>query len=845
MKISLNQIKQYTEVHCSDDDLITKIGAQLGGVEEVIPVGKKYEGVVIVKVVRCDDHPNADRLHVCMVDDGGVVQGVERDEQGLVQVVCGAPNVAAGVTVAWLPPGATVPVSYDSDPFVLEARALRGVVSNGMLASPKELSIGDSHEGILLIDEEVQPGTMFADKFGLKGDTVIDIENKMFTHRPDCFGWLGVAREIAGIQGLKFSSPEWYTGPASVTHDGPEQLPLVVRNEIPELVPRFTAITMSDVKVAPSPVWLQVQLARVGIRPINNIVDLTNYYMVLTGQPLHAYDYDKVVAQDAGADRATIIIRKPRDGEKLLLLNGKEIEPRAEAIMIATETKAIGLGGVMGGGDTEVDENTRNIVLECANFDMYSIRRTAMAHGVFTDAVTRFNKGQSPLQTLAVLARIVQDVQRLAGAQVAGNLIDDNHLPEDVRERNAIHPDVMVSAPFINERLGLNLSAEEMAGLLQNVECSVRVEGDDLRIRAPFWRTDIEIPEDVVEEVGRLYGFDKLPLELPQRSIAPAHKDPELALKATVRSRLAQAGANEVLTYTFVHGNLLEKTGQDPAKAFKLGNALSPDLQYYRLSLTPSLLDKVHANVKAGYEEFAIFELGKVHSRTETDEDGLPREFGRIGFVYASAPKKSRLSDSAPYYQALKYLQNLVPGHEADLAFVPLTENRFQEHEMFQQLVRPFEPNRSAYVYLGEMLLGVVGEYRQTAHKALKLPAYTAGFELFLKPFEKIYAAGTEYVPLPRFPKVTQDISLRVASDTPYKSVYDAVSNSLGAGGKDMLISLEPLDIYQSEDDTARKHVTLRLVVASYDRTLTDTEVNAMLDTAAVACRDSLGAERL
>jgi phenylalanyl-tRNA synthetase beta chain len=363
MKISLNTIRFLNEKFHSAGDpapegvnaLVEKIGSQLGEVEETIEIGKKYDGVIIVKVVSCEKHPDADRLHVCMVDDGGVANDAPRDEDGLVQVVCGAPNVKAGVTVAWLPPGATVPSTYDNDPFVLEARELRGVVSNGMLASPKELAIGDSHEGLLLIDEDVAPGTPFAEYFNLKDDVVIDIENKMFTHRPDCFGWIGVAREIAGIQGQKFTSPEWYRSDASIEPPQLSTLPLEVRNEIPELVPRFTAVALSDVSIGPSPVWLQVALSKYGLRPISNIVDLTNYYMLLTGQPLHAYDYDKVRALDGG-DKATLVVRKPHDAEKLTLLNGKEIEPRKDAIMIATESQAIGLGGVMGGGNTEVDE---------------------------------------------------------------------------------------------------------------------------------------------------------------------------------------------------------------------------------------------------------------------------------------------------------------------------------------------------------------------------------------------------------------------------------------------------------------------------------------------------------
>ncbi|HSX34925.1 MAG TPA: phenylalanine--tRNA ligase subunit beta, partial [Candidatus Saccharimonadales bacterium] len=623
------------------DDLVVRIGAQLGAVEEVVPFGAKYQGALIVRVVSCEPHPDSDHMHVCKIDDGNKTPDVDRDENGLVQVVCGAPNVRAGMTAVWLPPGATVPDTYfGPDAFVLGKRRLRGLLSNGMLASPKELALGDSHEGILEITGHIdehggyQPGTSFAEAYGLDGDVVIDMENKMFTHRPDCFGWLGIAREIEGIYHRPYKSPQWYTPSPEIPGVEAGELKLEVRNEIPELVPRFVAIVLGGVEVKSSPVWLQVELARAGVHSVNNIVDYTNFFMLETGQPIHAYDYDKVKALSA-EDHAVLVVRKPRQGEKISLLNGKTIEPRAEAMMVATDKQLICLGGAMGGSDTEVDASTKNIIIEAATWDMYAMRRTAMAHGIFTDAVTRFTKGQSPLQNLAVTAKLVDEIRQFAGGKVASGLIDDNHVPADVMERQSLHAPVEVTRQFINERLGFDLSAGEMETLLTNVEFRVSVDGDNLTVTAPFWRTDIEIPEDVVEEVGRLYGYDHLPLELPRRSIMPVPVNPLLDVKTTIRRVLTAAGASEILSYSFVHGNLLEKAGQDAAQAFQLGNALSPYLQYMRLSLTPSLLTMVHPNQKAGYDEFALFELGLAHNTNDYDEDGLPREINSLSFVFA------------------------------------------------------------------------------------------------------------------------------------------------------------------------------------------------------------------
>ena len=582
MRVSLNEIKQYINGELPPvDELVKRINEQLGGVEDVIDFGDIYKDAVIVRVVSCGKHPNADKLHVCLVDDAGVVEDVARNEDGYVKVVCGAPNVHADMFAVWLPPKAVVPSTYhDDEPFILGARELRGEMSNGMLASPKELGLGDSHEGILELDPDewkptsvdIKAGTSFAQAYGLD-DKIIDIENKMFTHRPDLFGQLGVAREIAGITGKKFVSPDWYKDSPKFSNGS--GLDLTVSNDASDVVPRFMAVAVKDLTVKPSPTWLQAELVRLGGKPINNIVDVTNYVMLLTAQPTHAYDYDKLRGHKLGTRMAT-------KGETAELLNGKTYELSESDIVIVDGEGIVGLGGIMGGGNSEVSNETKNVVLEVANFDMYAIRKSSMRHGLFTDAVTRFNKGQSALQNPYVLDLLLKSVLDVAGGTQASE-IEDKHAGLAEKISVTVHPD------FINARLGLNFDSEQIETLLENVEFTVEEDSGSLRFTAPFWRTDIELPEDVVEEVGRLYGFDKLPRELPHRSIAPAPLDPKLQTKRLIRTSLKRSGANEVLTYSFVHRKLLEKAGQDDSEAFGLSNALSPDLQYYRLSLLPSL----------------------------------------------------------------------------------------------------------------------------------------------------------------------------------------------------------------------------------------------------------------
>lgn len=839
MKISLNWIKEFTDIKLSVDELVAKIGAQLGEVEEVINLGERYENIVVAKVVSCEKHPNADKLNVCKIDDGKVTKNIARDEHGYVQVVCGAPNVRKGLTVAWIPPGAVVPSTFDTERFTLEARELRGVISNGMLASGKELDINEDHAGILVVDKPTEPGTLLAKVYKLD-DYIIDIENKMFTHRPDCFGQLGVARELAGIEGIKFTSPAWYKETLDVFNvKADKRLKLEVVNEIPELVPRFMATPISGVTIGKSPIMIQAFLSRVGIKPINNVVDITNFVMMLTAQPLHAFDYDKVAARDS-ADTATLVVRHPRKNEKIALLSGKTIEPRDKAIMIASKTSLLAVGGIMGGSDTEVDNDTQNIILECANFDMYSIRRTSMANGLFTDAVTRFNKGQSPLQNDRVLASAIAWVHKLTGGQVAGKT-------HDIHAQLPKPSTVITTTDFINDRLGLSLTTVDITKILTNVEFDVEHKDKKLTITTPFWRTDIGIAEDIVEEVGRLVGYDTLPLVLPPRDVTPTADNPLLDTKAHLRQVLSAAGANEVLTYSFVHGNLFSKVGQDSALAYQLSNALSPDLQFYRLSLLPSLLEQVHPNIKAGYGQFGLFEINKSHDKSNVHEDGLPIEEERIAFVFAADPKHAKHYDGSPYYQAKHYLEaTLGRCGFTDLSFELLAGHKLA-NKTAKQMAAPFEPQRTAVIKTAKgVVLGVVGEIRPAVKRELKLPAYIAGFELNLQLIEA-YGSSQGYKQLSRFPSSQQDISFKVKSEVTYGELEAVIREVLitAETKHGYSCSISPLDIYQEEAKDTTKHISLTIAVTHYERTLVTQEINTLLDEVAKAAKDKLNATRL
>lgn len=830
MKVSLNWVKQFTDIDLPLDKLVDKIGAQLGAVEEVVELGLRYAGVVVVRVVACQKHPNGDKLSICMVDDGGVVKKMPRDTNGLVQVICGAPNVEAGMLAAWIPPGVTVPSTFGFEPLVVEPREIRGQTSNGMLASPKELAFGADHDGLLVVDEDTRPGTPLTDVYKLD-DHIIDIENKMFTHRPDLFGILGVAREIAGIQGKAFKSPSWYLDSKTKSQIQNEtELSLEIKNELPKLVPRFCAVAISGVTVAPSPMWLQSYLMRVGIKPVNNIVDLTNFVMYETGQPLHAYDFDKL-------NGSVLIARHPKPGEELKILGGKTIELQEDVIVMADAKGAVGLGGVMGGVASEVDEDTRNIVLECANFDMNSVRKSAMAYGLFTDAATRFTKNQTPLQNLVVLAKAVDDIRRIAGGQPAGPL-------QDIKTNKVVQPaSLKVSVDFINSLLGEQLSAASMAELLENVEIKVKLSGSDLVLTPPFWRTDIVIPEDLVEEVGRLYGYDHLPRILPKRSLAPAKQNRELAFEQKLRQAAVAAGANELLTYSFVHGSLMQKAGQDSSKAYNIRNALSPDLQYFRLSLAPSLLEKVHPNIKAGYSRFALFEIGVVHQKGVLDSEKLPAEPARFGLVVAN--KKPHRQGSA-YFQARRYTDYLLDRLGlAGISYQPVSGLR-SVPPIWKPTLEIFDKGRSATITAGSKLVGFVGEPHAQLSAGLKLPSYCAVAELDLEALQEL-ANPHSYQSLNRFPPLGQDICFRVAAGLEYGKIHGFLDKHLSqsCAKQGYGYNLAPISIYQRDNQPRYKQITWHLSVWHPQRTLTTTEINNLLDGLAQAAKSRIQAVRI
>lgn len=817
MIISTNWLKKFTDIDMPIDELATLIGARLVEIEEVIDLGTKYKDVVVARVVTCEPLEGSDHLNVTTLDDAGVTPEIERNEAGHVQVVCGAPNVRAGMMVAWLPPKAIVPeTANDAEPFILSARKLRGVMSNGMIASAKELALFEDHDGILELDTDVEPGTNFAKAYELD-DYLLDIENKSLTHRPDCFGVIGFAREVAAIQSKAFETPDWLLdlSPDFGEKEGDVASPKVMIDDV-ALSDRYQAVVLAgDDGGKMSPLKLQTYLARVGVRPISAVVDVTNYLMMLTGQPLHAFDYDKLVAVGGSTD---IHVRAGRDKELLKLLDGRTIELSSDDIVIAAGDKAVGLAGAMGGSETEIDSSTKNIIIESATFNLYKLRGTQMRHGIFSEAITRFTKGQAAPQTAPVLAEAVHMMNEFAGMKRVS----------DVAESYPGQPDqiaVELTADKVNNTLGTKLSTEQILHTLENVEFDVAEahhnETTILAVKAPYWRADIHIDEDIIEEVGRLSGFDSITPTLPYRDFTAVSPSSFDELRAEIRQALVRAGANEVLTYSFVHGDMLKKALQDPENSYRLTNSLSPDLQYFRQSVTPSLLGLVHGNIKNGYDSFALFELNKVHSKNAELVEGVPPEMHRIGLTFASRKPQS----GSAYYQAKRLLEYLGDTLGLKLEYKPFTT------DVSFVFAKPFELRRSARVVdvNSNQSIGIVGEYKKVVSRNFKLPEYAAGFELLTEGIAlALQHKKASYSPVSRFPSSERDICFQVAHDVKYQQIIQSAMEVLAESQLETLVS--PVDIYQPSGESLTKNITVRIKLTAHDKTLTSDEVNSVVE---------------
>lgn len=808
MIISVNWLKKYIKINVPIETLVNEIGTKLVEIESVTDLNQKYKDVLVVKVTSCQPHPKSDHLNILKINDGGKSNVSNRDKKGEIEIICGAPNVAKGQTVAWLPPKSIVPSTFDKEPFQLTTKKILGTVSHGMIASPKELDLYDDQNGILILPDEIKAGASFALSFELD-DYLLNIENKSLTHRPDCFGVIGFAREVATILGQKFEPPTWFKKDIDFAQKNSE---IKVSINDANLSQKYQVVTINKKGIEGLSFLQKTYLARIGSRPIDPIVDITNWVMFETGNPTHAFDYDKVfkLCKEQGLDGIEINVRVAKKHEKLKLLDGRDIKLTDKDIVISAGNQAIALAGAMGGNSTKIDHSTEKIILEVATFDLYKLRSTQMRYGIFSEAITRFTKGQPVGVIDLVTARTLGLMFDLENASL-------DYTRSFVENKLSSHRPIRLNYNFINQYLGTNLSIQAMTTMLDNANLSWSTEDNDIVVDIPWWRTDLNRRVELIEEIGRIYGYDNIASVLPTRlTQAPSH-EPIFVLSKNIRQILSSVGANETLNYSFVPGKILDYTKQDRENSFAIINSISPDLEYYRQSILSSLLRLIHPNIKANYPDMALYEINKIHHRQDgTTKDNVPVEKNSLGFIIA----KNKDTESA-YYSAKKYV-NLI------------AKKMFLEFEYWSDFQSDptstiFEPKRSAQIVYKNKIIGYVGEFSLSVQKAFKLPPFCAGFEINLDNLLQITnTSHFQFKPIKLFPSVERDLCLELNQELSYAAIKKALVETTSCF-KAIEFSIKPIDFYQSEG-SLKKRVTIRLIFSPKNKTLTSKQVEVIVN---------------
>lgn len=808
MKLPLNSIKEFSECNLDLEKILNDISTKVGAIEGYTKYSKIYEGIYIAQIVKKEQHENADKLAVYEITIG---------ENEDIQIVAGDISLRVGDKVAYIKPGYIVPSTYGSSQEIkIKSVNMRGITSNGMLCSEKELNIGANHTQVLVLDTDAKVGETFAKYFDFD-DVVIDIENKALTNRGDLFGIMGLARELSAAQGMAFNSPDWYKKDVIDTDFENNKLPIEVDNRVSNLCPRYMCVTIDNVNVNNSPVWLQSILLKSGFKPINNIVDITNYIAILTGQPLHAFDYDKLVKGDPNSNnKAHITVRLANNGEKIHTLENTLIELTENNLVIADSTNPIAIAGVIGGMDTQIDENTTKVIIESATFDRFSIRKTSMELGIFTEAVTRYTRGQDPNYCLPNLLKTISLIKELAGGQVASDIVDTypNPKPSEV---------ITIDINRLNTHLGTNLSKEELSKILTDLEYKISQDSKEieyLTVTPPRFRTDIYIQEDIYEDIGRVYGYENIVSRLPLIEIKPTAINKNLNLKKEIRNILSNSGCNELNTYSFTSSDTIKESNQDPNLAYHIKNALSPELSFMRLSLINSLLEKAQLNTAQNISPFCIYEFNIPHQKGYTDNFALPKEQWHLSMLFSSNEK---LIEGNPYYQIKRYFEKIVDTLKVpQLRYELISESTQLKLPIWIKNILPtFNKDSAVLIKYSkddkEIILGVMGNIDSSVKRNFKLPQYTSGLEINIEELNNLLFKNYKYTPVSKYPSIWQDITFVVSEDAKYLETVNTVKQLIDT--KDRHCKVECLDIYQKETDT--KNITLRITIEHKTKTLT------------------------
>jgi phenylalanyl-tRNA synthetase beta chain len=813
MKVTLNWLKQYVDFNWSPEELterLTMLGLEVEGVQKI---SGAFDGIVVAQVITRDKHPNADKLSLCRVNDG----------KGERQIVCGAQNFKAGDKVPLILPGASLPPKAgEKEPFTIKVGKIRGVESHGMLCSPQELDLPDQVDGLLILREDARVGQSFAEYLGRSGgDVVYDLE--ITPNRPDWNSVIGIAREIAALTGNPLKVPGVTY---QVSREKSEHL-ISVRIEDSELCPRYSARVIKGVKVGPSPDWLKSILEKVGLRSISNVVDVTNYVMLEIGQPLHAFDYHLIANGRDG--KPTIVVRRAAEGEKFKTLDGQERTLSHEMLLIADEQKGIALAGIMGGQNTEINEQTVDVLIESAHFNPKNIRRTSKLLGLRSDSSYRFERGADVGICDWAGQRAAQLILETAGGQLAEGVVDVYPQPAELKQITLRHQKA-------NDLLGLKLKPEEIEHYLGQLELKVanrkitpvgsETTPEPVTFRIPTFRVDLKREVDLIEEVARLHGVEKIPSTPPRGAIGTNAYDTVHDQIAEARRFLSGLGLNESQGQTLI--SKAEVKGLNVEEMVALANPLSSDMDVLRPTLLTGLIHALRHNVSRKNHDLALFEVGRVFSQI----NGVTKEERHIAIALTGQRN--------PLFWGGE-------GREAKFDVFDLKGvlEEFLEQFGVRGVVFTKRPEstalflESATIQIGKLPLGEIGLLLPSLAKPYDLRDAVFLAELNLDQLLARRNPAKSFKALPAFPSSRRDVAMLVPEATTHEAVMAAVKQAKPAN----LEQVELFDVFRGKNvPEGQKSLAYAFTYRAADKTLTDNEVNAAHDKVLEQFRQQLAA---
>ena len=787
MKISLDWLSQYVDITERPADLADMLTMAGFEVEAVTDPYEHLGDIVIAAIRDITVHPDADRLSCCSVDTGGAT----------LRIICGAPNIKTGMNVPCALPGTLLPTGTR-----VETGTIRGQVSEGMLCSEAELGLGPDASGIMPINDAIPPGTPLTEALGLS-DTIFEIG--LTPNRPDCLSYTGIAREVAALCGATLKRP------VPVIKESPPDIHALtsVTIENPDMCPRYSARLVTGVRVRQSPAWLQKRLLSVGLKPINNIVDITNYVMMETGQPLHAFDFNRL------SEKRIVVRTCQTEAEKsFATLDGKQRRIEDSTLMICDGSAPVAVAGVMGGENSEIDDSTTDVLIESAHFDPVSIRKAGKQLGLSTDASYRFERGVDPEGTVSAMNRAAAMMAETAGGTIAKGIIDE------YPGRQAIEP-IRLSAKHTNRHLGTNLAPEQIAGYLGAIEFAVtHRDNDAMDVHRPSFRVDVSRPEDLMEEVARLSGYNNIPTTFPAVSAKTQPPLRSFALKAEIRELMAGFGFNETIHYSFTskNGERLEMPEEDSRlNELPIVNPISETQSIMRTSLIPSLLEACQKNIFRQERDLKFFELGKAFYSHGTER--LPDETGLLSAVWTGArhPRSWHEKTVACDFFDIKGVLE---------SFFSALRTRPADFEQLERNQCAYTcPGHGANILAGNTEIGVVGEIKPSVLERFDIHQPVFAFEIDLDRLLALVPQATEFAAIPRFPATARDMTLIVDEHV----AAGAVVKEIEASNVDIIEDITVFDVYKGKPIAdGKKSISIRITYRSHEQTLEDGPVNAL-----------------